>query len=538
MLRLILVEDEPFARNGILTIVPWKELGIDDVIIAEDGDIGYEKAIASVPDIILTDVKMPRMNGVEMAFKIRKMFPDCCIIFMSGYADKEYLKSAIQLSAVNYIEKPFSPDELISTLRIAVDKCLAAKERLHSTHDLTHKLDLSLPVIRNKVALTLLKPISNQEEINEYLKIIWPDFDGSGSWITFLVQLFPRQYGHSPAAVSISSICDLLYSRLALSDFAYVIIGEKSEQLIAVHISLKTRNSSLIKYSQIGNICYTLCDILKSACRFLLAAGSPAARIDLLYTSYQTAFIRLQRGFFHKENAVLFYEKKREYPVYQFSDSDLASFEKILRSSDEEATLKFITELVRNLRECDGTLVSSVKNFFFSLIQRLYQSAQLYGCHIFTEEETLETLRDTLWSMSFLSELEQYTLEKISAFFHTADNNYSQYPLAYKMRLYVDENFANEELSLPLIASQFSVSESYVCVLFKKAFQITINQYIINLRMEKARDYLTNTNKKIKEISTLTGYRDCNYFIRLFKKNMGVTPADYRLSVQSGQEHL
>jgi len=536
-MRLILVEDEPFARNGILSIVPWKELGIDEVIIAEDGDIGYEKAAGSAPDIILTDVKMPRMNGVEMAFKIRQLFPECCIIFMSGYADKEYLKSAIQLSAVNYIEKPFSPDELISTLRIAVDKCLAARARIHSTDALTHKLDLSLPVVRNKIALTLLKPVSDQENLKEYLKIIWPDFDGSGGWVTFLVQLFPGRSDEIPAAVSMpSAICDLLYSRLTLSDFAYVIIGEKNEQLIVVHINLKTRGGSPIQYSQIGNICYVLCDILKSACRFLLATGSPVEYMERLYTSYQTAYICLQRGFFHKENAVLFSEKKQEHPVYHFHAEELSAFEKILRSQGEEEALKFITDLVRELRKYDGTLASTVKNFFYSLVQCLFRTDRLYGSHIFTEDETPEALRDTLWNMSFLSELELYTLEKISAFFRSADNNYSQYPLAYKIRLYVDENFDREELSLPLIASHFSVSESYVCVLFKKAFRITINRYIINLRMEKAKDYLLNTNKKVKEISVLTGYRDSNYFIRLFKKTTGVTPADYRLSGQPGQE--
>ncbi|MCI9333606.1 MAG: response regulator [Lachnospiraceae bacterium] len=537
MLRLILVEDEPFARNGILSMVPWKELGIDDVIIAEDGDIGYEKALESVPDIILTDVKMPRLNGVEMAFRIRGLFPDCCIIFMSGYADKEYLKSAIRLSAVNYIEKPFSPEELISTLRIAVDKCLTAKALIHSANALTHKLDLSLPVIKNKIALTLLKPVSDQEKLREYLKIIWPDFDSSGGWVTFLVQLFKEQADQLPGTVSMSSaICSLLESRLALSDFAYVIIGEKSEQLIAVHINLKTQSGSLIQYSQIRNICYTFCGILKSACRFLLAVGEPTAHIEQLYTSYQTAFICLQRGFFHRENTVLFPEKDQESPVYQFTDDDLSSFEKILRSSNEEEAFNFITELVKRLRKSDATLVSTVKNFFFSLIQRLYQTSQLYGCPVFAEEETIEALRETLWDMCFLSEIEQYILEKISAFFHAADNNYSQYPLACKLRLFVDENFDHEELTLPLIASHFSVSESYVCVVFKKAFRITINQYMINLRIEKAKDYLINTNKKIKEISVLTGYRDCNYFIRLFKKNTGTTPADYRLYGQPGQE--
>lgn len=132
--------------------------------------------------------------------------------------------------------------------------------------------------------------------------------------------------------------------------------------------------------------------------------------------------------------------------------------------------------------------------------------------------------------MSFLSDMEQELLHRLHIFFHSTDDRYTQFPLAYQLRLYIDENYEKEDLSLQEIAEQFSVSESYLCVIFKKAFDYTINQYIIDRRIEKAKDYLKNSNKKIKEISDLVGYRDCNYFIRIFKKTTGITPADYRSS--------
>lgn len=126
--------------------------------------------------------------------------------------------------------------------------------------------------------------------------------------------------------------------------------------------------------------------------------------------------------------------------------------------------------------------------------------------------------------------MEQELLHRLHIFFHSTDDRYTQFPLAYQLRLYIDENYEKEDLSLQEIAEQFSVSESYLCVIFKKAFDYTINQYIIDRRIEKAKDYLKNSNKKIKEISDLVGYRDCNYFIRIFKKTTGITPADYRSS--------
>lgn len=522
-MKLLLVDDEQFTRDGILTITPWKELGIDEVITACDGEEGLNKALAFRPEIILTDVKMPRMDGVDMSFKIRESLPECSIIFMSGYADKEYLKSAIRLSAINYIEKPFHPKELQSTLRIAVDKCM---ERITENHILS----FSLPAVKNKIALALQKPNPPKEELEEYLKIAFPDFDRSGHWIAFLVLLLDREEPADSSGSLMRAICDLLESRLGLSNIAHVIIGEKSDRVITVYMNLKDKSGTVIPASEIGNICYMLCDILKSACRFLLATGHPAECFEKVFDSYQTASICLQRGFFYRENAVLFYEEKHNHLVYQFGDSSLVPFEKALRQHDGAAACMYITNMVKTLRRFDGTLVSSVKNFFILAAHSLYETAALCGSRIFEQEGDLETINDVIWHMSFLTEIESYFLAKLDAFFLSSDDGYAQNPLAYQIRRYIDENYENEDFSLQDIASRFSISESYVCIIFKKVFADTINQYMIDRRIEKAVYYLKNTNKKIKEISALVGYRDCNYFIRVFKKNTGKTPADYRSS--------
>ena len=530
-MKLLLVDDEQFTREGILSITPWHDLGIDEVITAEDGEDGLEKALLYSPEIILTDVKMPRMDGVDMSFRIREKLPECSIIFMSGYADKEYLKSAIRLSAVNYIEKPFHPDELNSTLQIAVRKSNDQAASLHSASELTHKLNLSLPAIKNKIATALLHPLSSQNELDEYIRIAYPGFQKEGAWITFLIMLLPNMEEANTGAVSIQdAICDLLDSRLALSEFSRAIIGQKSDQVIVVHMNLVSRNGAPVPDSEIGNICYMLCDILKSTCRFLLATGHPAAGFEQIFESYQTASICLQRGFFHKENAVLFYEEKHNHLIYQFSDDTLVPFEKALQQHDEQSACEFISALVEKLRRFDGTLVSSVKNFFIRVYRCLYEASKLYGSSAFSAEETPEALDDIIWKLSFLTDIEKEITDRIHIFFSSTDDRYAQYPLAYQLRLYIDENFEKEDLSLQEIAEYFSVSESYLCVLFKRAFNNTINQYIIDCRIEKARDYLKNTNKKIKEISELVGYRDCNYFIRIFKKTTGTTPADYRSS--------
>lgn len=119
-MKVLLVEDEEYTRNGIVRSIPWSELGIDEVVTAEDGQEGLSRALAEQPQIIITDMRMPRMNGHEMASIIRECLSDCSFIFISGFTDVSYFKSAISLSAVDYITKPIDIEELVTVLTSAI----------------------------------------------------------------------------------------------------------------------------------------------------------------------------------------------------------------------------------------------------------------------------------------------------------------------------------------------------------------------------------------------------------------------------------
>ena len=118
MIKLLIADDESFTRQGIVETMPWKDLNIYDIREAFDGENAFE---------ILTDVRMPRLNGIELSFKARELYPNCSIIFMSGYSDKEYLKSAIHLKAISYVEKPIDLEELEEALKFAVSEVQKSK---------------------------------------------------------------------------------------------------------------------------------------------------------------------------------------------------------------------------------------------------------------------------------------------------------------------------------------------------------------------------------------------------------------------------
>ena len=119
-MKLLIVDDEMLTRTGLISSISWENLGIDEVYEASDGIEGLKMAEKHKPEIILSDVRMPRMNGIDMLYKVRENAPDTVFIFMSGYSDKEYLKAAIKLRAVNYVEKPLDLVEIEQAVRTAL----------------------------------------------------------------------------------------------------------------------------------------------------------------------------------------------------------------------------------------------------------------------------------------------------------------------------------------------------------------------------------------------------------------------------------
>lgn len=143
-MRLLLVEDEELTREGLRRMIHWKEIGIAGLLTAEDGEEGLAAAREFQPDIVLTDIRMPHMDGISMAFAIRKELEYCRFIFMSGYSDKEYLLSAIQLSALNYLEKPLEQKEVETAISRAVTLIREDRERRRLEEEYRSKLRIAL----------------------------------------------------------------------------------------------------------------------------------------------------------------------------------------------------------------------------------------------------------------------------------------------------------------------------------------------------------------------------------------------------------
>lgn len=173
MYRLLLAEDEKATREGILEGIDWKKIRIVDIRAARNGVAAMELLEDFTPDILLTDIRMPRMNGIELATQIRKIFPDCSILIISGYSEKEYLKSAIYLKAVDFVDKPLRLPELTDQLIRAVSeqdairnqkKLLSAELAEDSAQSLNPALDIASDSFLQKHFQNINKSVSDNME--------------------------------------------------------------------------------------------------------------------------------------------------------------------------------------------------------------------------------------------------------------------------------------------------------------------------------------------------------------------------------------
>src|SRR5690606_30108105 len=149
-------EDEIRTREFLRNHIPWEELGIGEVDVARNGLQALEKAEDWRPNIIMCDVRMPKLNGIEFAQQYRKLDPECKLIFLSGFSDKEYLMSAINLKALTYIEKPIVVSEVRSVIETAVQLCREEKKKKDEESQLYANIDRSLPFLRQEMVRKLI----------------------------------------------------------------------------------------------------------------------------------------------------------------------------------------------------------------------------------------------------------------------------------------------------------------------------------------------------------------------------------------------
>lgn len=520
-MKLLIVDDEELTRSGVIASLDWKSLGIEEILQAGDGLDGLEKARIHRPEIILCDVRMPHMDGITMLKQLESLLPDTAVIFMSGYSDKEYLKAAIKLKAVNYIEKPLNLEELKEAVTEAV--------RLHQRRRRDHRGETLCSLEANtQLALLLCAPYeSNQSQIRQLLDegALSQGLSPSGCFTTMIVHMdqAPELTGQKLEEIYRAleeflrrSQMGCLYASRRSDYYIYDLIGAKppSEQFLRL-----TADFLGHQFEPFGN--------------YFIAAGEPCMGISKCYQSYASAVVLLQSAYFFAPGtfltAAFLSGQVAAAPPAHLPAAPETVFGEYLQAKNEEQAHAFLQRLMEFFDGNYSILPNQARDLYYKLFVTLENSRR---------QQQLTQAPDSSAALSVLETaftyraLHQELVNRTAQYFADLKASLPQHSTIFLIKDYISRNYSNELLSVKDIGDHVYLSASYVCTFFKNETGQTLNQYLTQFRMEKAKQLLADSRYRIADISSKVGYSDGNYFGKSFKKYTGISPSEFRERMQ------
>lgn len=517
-MKLLIADDEILTREGLVSSIDWESLGITQIYQADDGLNGLQIARRHKPDIILSDVRMPRMDGIHMAKEIESFLPDATIIFMSGYSDKEYLKAAIKLKAIDYVEKPLDPEEIYTAVKNALF-------RLEQTMRTRRNENLYSLETSSHLALLLTMPYKEHEEqivaLTDELHI---PSASAGCYVTYIVKLNsmdsnpPRMqefYADFQEFVSHYHLC-AFYIRSHVFYHVFHLMGEHAP--------------SAVTLSEVETF---LADFFEKLGEYYISHGESVSGISHVYQSYASAVVYMQSSFFFAPGTLLDGELlagcKKEFPDDFSPEHLIHDFSDLLMEKGEEECERFLSSLHDAFSKNAGLLPNQTKDTYYKLFNTLggcRQKRQLFADTISMDGE--ENVMDALERCFSFDELHRLLTEKTRLFFQALANHNPEDSTIFKIKEYISRHYAKDTLSIKEISEHVYLSASYVCTYFKAQTGQTLNQYLTEYRMERAMQLLADERCQITEISSRVGYHDDNYFSKSFRKFTGLSPSKYR----------
>lgn len=515
MLNAIIVDDERMPRDILRNYIPWQELGITDLREAEDGIHALELTSEWEPDIVLTDIKMPKINGIELSTHIKERYPDCKIIFLSGYSDKEYMKSAIKLKAVSYVEKPINLEEIKTVLESAVLECIQEKK----------EKDASKRYLTDELALELTRGTSNIDSIKLKIRELNLDFPEDGQYLTVMVK---SMFHDTENDVKTSAYTKQIFNDFnqLFSDYTHwYISGLKGDNCIITHFSLNCHLEICKITTVLGNFIKEKSGHFSGSCKFLAGIGQNVNGLCNIFKSYQSAVITLQKQFFSAYNSIAQYTED-DSPSYVFNENDFTLFMDYIKTGKKVEAISFIKELSKEMSMYKNTQPDYIRNIFFKIVVIVSRAAEDRNMPLLNDECNI--ILTSVSAACTLGEIEENIIELISSLMTNIYEKSDNADVVAKITKYINDYIHDENLSIDALASKLYLTPTYICTLFKRATGKTINQYITEIRIGKAKDYLKGGNIRLYDVARRVGFTDGKYFSKVFSKLVGIKPKEYR----------
>ena len=519
--RVLLVDDEEDIRVGISRKMDWQRLGFSLVGEAANGQDALELAESLRPDVILTDIKMPFMDGLELCRILSDRLPAARFVIFSGFDDFEYAKQAIQMNVVEYILKPINADELSAVLRRLKEELDRQRTERRNMELLRSRYTENLPVLRELFYSNLLDGrIAPGTERERAARL---DIDLQGEkWAVGLAYLGSDS---SRDALSTLSVQNLL-----------------EESLTADRCKLSLYNdwvALLVTLAEDFTV-YDLIRCLDRACTLAasylgltltVGVGAPCRELSALSRSAAEAKTALEyRSMVGRGQVIYIGDLEPEAgPTLSFEETDERTLTTAVKLGNEEEIRNAAAALVGRIRAANPS-AGQYTLFLAELVTHLLKLTRRSGVaveDVFGADFSLPMQESELPA---LSELEGWCTQRclrLQTLIRRRQTD-SAGQTVETAKEYIRQHYAESDLSVEKLCAYLHLSSTYFSTLFKRETGTSFTAYVTTVRMEAAAEAIRSTEEKTYLIAQRCGYEDPNYFSYVFKRHFGMSPTKYR----------
>lgn len=514
MIKLLLVDDKKDEREGIKNLINWSSKDIQIVAEAQNGLEGLELAKELKPDIIISDIIMPLMDGIKMVENIKNILPDIRVIFISCYEEIKFAISAIQLNASAYILKPIISSELLD----AINKVVQSLGKNNDNNKEIMFLNKNINLLRKNYLETLL---AEEKDDNEEPDLDLFDINLIGKYINIFIIEIDNYYD----IVSNNSDAEIIKTLKQQSAEVLEVIKKEKNRFIIFFCSSNCEEQYYLE----------ACSKFKDSLSYLdfqitIGIGIFVDNLMHIASSYQSALNALKYKFYRGKNKIIFATEVQSISQESHIEINIDYINKSLKEAllsihnekiDDLINQTFTSEINLSQNYIKSICITILNFTSLLLIEMNASMSDVFDKENILYEKVLnfETILDIRqWLKNIL-----YCVQDFIKNQKNSKNN----RIVQEIKAFLEKNY-NVHLKQEDIAQVVSLSSTYANNIFKNETGMSFLNYQIKLRMEKAKELLADPKMKIYEISEQVGYWNKPYFSVLFKQYTGLTPKEYR----------
>ena len=535
--NVLLVDDEADVLQAMKKKIDWEALGFCLAGTAENGQEALEMAEQLHIDVVMTDIKMPYMDGLTLCKNLKQSYRNMKVIIYSGFDDFEFAREAVHLEAEEYLLKPISAGDMEAAFSKVRKKLDQEYDEYRNLNRLSEYYRKSLPAMREQLVMGILEGRIAGERARAMMETYEICLDSPFYVVAALyMDVNPREEQPQPAQLFTLSLKDMvqdyLKNRTRFFSTAFL------DQVIVIFMLDEREEIDQVLY-HLDQICKMGFHVLKSS--VTAAVGQICANTDALHTSYEEAVNAMEYRSILGSGQVLYINdiepcSEENILVTEHEFQNLVHAVKLGNRDETNAAIAQIMDSIRKEPISPG----QYQLLFMELLSELMKIGRAYKLHpnqIFGEHAGSW---QELYRMVTVDELEGWLQEVCTNLRHVLrhERRDSAARLTEQAKAYIEEHYKESDLSADSLCRCLNVSAAYFSTIFKREVGMSFVAYLTKIRLEHALELLRTTEDKTYIIASRGGYMEPNYFSYVFKKQYGISPSKYRaeMSVKEKNE--